>query len=159
MSFKPTISPQQASQKIKNWCAYQERSQQETRRKLLDYGLELHEAEEIVSQLISENYLNEERFAMALAGGKFRIKHWGRNKIKMELKKHGVSEYLVKKALQGFDETIYLSVMEKVIEKKIKMVKGVNRTKIFYSVLNYVVSKGFESNIASDKINEMLAQE
>ena len=75
-----TLSAQQVKQKIERYCAYQERSHQEVRKKLYDFGLYRDDVEEMLSSLITEGYLNEERFSKAFAGGKFRMKKWGRNK-------------------------------------------------------------------------------
>src|SRR6478672_11099295 len=77
----------QALVKAEAWCAYQERCQQEVRDKIYSWGLHEHEVENVIAELISKNFLNEERFAKAYAGGKFRIKKWGRVKIRMELKR------------------------------------------------------------------------
>ena len=84
---------EQAFLKIKHYCAYQERSHKEVMGKLYDLGLFKKDAELLVSQLIEEGYLNEERFAIQFAGGKFRIKQWGKKKIVYALKEKQVSEY------------------------------------------------------------------
>src|SRR6187401_2447386 len=96
------IGTEKALQKIKHYCAYQERSHYEVKEKLYSFGLYKNEVELLLSQLVEENYLNEERYAIAFAGGKFRIKQWGRVKIKYELKQKQVSEYSIKKALKQF---------------------------------------------------------
>ncbi len=145
-----------AHHKIKNWCAYQERSQFETRQKLFEYGLFSEDVEQIISLLIEENYLNEERFAFAFVSGKFNIKHWGRIKIKIELRKHKVSDYLIKKTLQNIDETNYTKTLTKLIEKKIKLTSEKNRQKLTYKLMQYVLSRGFESDISSELINNYL---
>ena len=72
------IDKKTAQLKLANFCAYQERSQQEVREKLVKMGILSDDLEDIIAFLISENFLNEERFAIAFAGGKFRIKHWGK---------------------------------------------------------------------------------
>ena len=92
-----SFTPQQALQKIKHYCAYQERCHSEVKEKLYGVGLRKNEVDEIISTLIEENYLNEERFAIQFAGGHFRIKNWGRVKIKYELKQKQVSDYCIKK--------------------------------------------------------------
>lgn len=145
-----------AEHKIKQWCAYQERSQNETRYKLYEYGLKELEVEEIISKLISENFLNEERFAMALAGGKFRIKHWGKIKIKIELKKHKISDYSINKALKSIEGDDYINMLTLVLEKKIIQTKVKEKQKLFYTVLNYAVSRGYERDLASDQLNKLL---
>ena len=105
--YKQTFTPDQALPKAKHYCAYQERCHSEVKDKLYSFGLNKKEVEQILSQLIEENYLNEERFAIQFAGGRFRIKQWGRVKIKYELKQKQVSEYSIKKALEQIKETEY----------------------------------------------------
>ncbi|HCM75832.1 MAG TPA: RecX family transcriptional regulator, partial [Cytophagales bacterium] len=78
---KQKLTPQQGLQKIYHYCAYQERSHKEVRNKLYDYGLWGSEVEDLLTRLITEDFLNEERFAKSFAGGKFRMKKWGRIKI------------------------------------------------------------------------------
>ena len=97
---KKPIDKKTALLKAADYCAYQERSQQEVRDKLYGYGLHHDEVEENLSELITQGYLNEERFAKAYAGGKFRIKGWGKRKILQGLKQHRISEYCI---MKGFE--------------------------------------------------------
>ncbi|HRD37568.1 MAG TPA: regulatory protein RecX [Bacteroidia bacterium] len=140
---------------MKNWCAYQERSQFEVRNKLFEYGIFNEEAENIISQLIQENFLNEERFALAFARGKFRIKRWGRIKIKLELKQHKVSEYCISKALKQIDGNEYFATLEKIIEKKTKEIKESNKIKKQYKIIKYAMSRGYEQDIIMDAIKKL----
>src|ERR1700709_658618 len=96
MAFKKYLTREQALQKARHYCGYQERCHSEVKEKLYSLGLHKQQVEECLSQLIEENYLNEERFAQQFAGGKFRMKQWGRVKIKYELKQKQVSEYCIK---------------------------------------------------------------
>jgi regulatory protein len=146
-----SITPFAALEKIKKWCAYQERSQHDTRKKLMEYGLQPDEAETIIAGLISENYLNEERFATAYASGRFRIKGWGRNKIRSGLRLHKVSEACIKSALEKIDEAEYAATLEKLIAKKMKLVKGDEKKKS-YAVVSHLVSKGFESDLVTEHL-------
>src|SRR5690606_33190020 len=99
----PAFTFEQALQKIKQYCAYQERCHSEVRDKLYSFGLRQSEVEEMITLLIVENYLNEERFAIHFAGGKFRMKQWGKHKIKQALKLRKVSDYCINKALKDID--------------------------------------------------------
>ena len=101
---KKYLTKEQALQKLKQYCAYQERSHQEVIQKLWDLGVRKSEHDEIVSGLIEEDYLNEERFAIHFAGGKFRMKDWGRKKIYYGLKEKGVSAYCITKALKSIGD-------------------------------------------------------
>jgi len=149
------LTPLVALEKMKNWCAYQERSQFEVRNKLVEYGIFNEEAENIISQLIQENFLNEERFALAFARGKFRIKRWGRIKIKLELKQHKVSEYCISKALKQIDGNEYFATLEKIIEKKTKEIKESNKIKKQYKIIKYAMSRGYEQDIIMDAIKNL----
>src|SRR5688500_5343884 len=118
------LTPAQALQKVKHYCAYQERSHAEVKDKLYSMGLWKNEAETILSQLIEEDYLNEERFARMFAGGKFRMKKWGKVKIRYELKQRQVSEYNIKKAMKEIDEEEYISTFDKQFDEKLKLLKS-----------------------------------
>lgn len=141
--------------KIESWCAYQERSQKETRDKLYGYGLHQNDVEQIITELIGNNFLNEERFAIAFAGGKFRIKKWGRIKIKLELRSRQVSDYCIKKALQQIPDNEYISTLEKILSQKAKLVSEPNKIKKHYKLIQYAASRGFEKDLIIDVLNEI----
>ncbi len=104
--------------------------------------------ESLLSQLIEEGYLNEERFAIAFAGGKFRIKKWGRIKIKYELKQKCVSEYNIKKALKEIDEGEYFKVLEKLAAEKWRSLKQEQYLNRQSKTINYLMQKGYEAGLA-----------
>src|SRR4029079_8694380 len=116
-------------EKAKKYCSYQERSQQEVRDKLYEWGLHRNEVEQAIAELVSENYLNEQRFAIAYAGGKFRMKEWGRIKIKLALKQKKVSDYCIRKALDEISSRDYKKTLNKLLSKKNKEVKESNPLK------------------------------
>jgi regulatory protein len=151
--FSQKLTKEQAYQKIKQYCAYQERCHKEVREKLYGYGLYKSEVEEILVNLIEEEYLNEERFAIGFAGGKFRMKHWGRNKILYELKQKQVSPYCIKVALQAIDESDYLASLQKLAVKKWESLEKENNLSRQAKVYAYLLQKGYEPN----KITEAIA--
>lgn len=136
--------------KAANFCAYQERTQQEVRKRLAELEVEGDEAEEMIVWLIENNYLNEERFARIFAGSKFRQKRWGRLKIRQELKMRGVSEYCLKAGMSEIDDEEYLQTLTDLLEKKAKEIKESNPLKRKQKLLSYALSKGFESDLVFD---------
>jgi regulatory protein len=141
-------SKEEALQKAKQYCAYQERSHSEAKEKLFGLGMNKKETDELLSELISGNYLNEERFAIQFAGGKFRIKQWGRVKIKYALKQKQVSEYCIKKALKGIDEHDYNKTAQKLFEQKLKTLKEEKNIFIKKRKLqDHLLQKGFEADL------------
>lgn len=136
-----------ALQKVANWCAYQERSQQEVRDKLYEWQIKPTEIEEIISTLIAENFLNEERFALAYVSGKFKIKKWGKIKIKQGLRFKKVPEPIIKKALNSIDGNEYFETLRLLLEKKQQTEKEKNAVKRQVKLVNYLYSKGYEKDL------------
>jgi regulatory protein len=149
---KKKLTPNQATIKAQLSCAYQERCQQEMRDKLYEWGLFSNDVENIIANLISDNFLNEERFAKAYAGGKFRIKKWGRIKIRIELKKRKISDYCIRKGMLEIEESDYLKTLKEIIAKKLKEIpKGKIQIRN-YKAAQYAISRGFESDLVWEAI-------
>ncbi len=130
--------------KARKYCAYQERSQQELRDKLYSWGLHRKEVEEVIVKMIEEGFINEERFAIAFAGGKFRMKRWGKIKIKQALKKKKVSDYCLRKALSQIDSSDYSKALEKVLKDYSKKISEKNPLRKKYRLAQHAISKGYE---------------
>ncbi|MBL0069199.1 MAG: RecX family transcriptional regulator [Chitinophagaceae bacterium] len=147
--YKKYLTKEQALQKLKHYCAYQERCHSEVKEKLYQLGVWKKEHDEIIASLIEENYLNEERFAVAYAGGHFRIKQWGRIKIKYELKQKQVSEYSIKKALKQIEDEEYGKVLEKLAREKYAALKNEQFLVRKKKTADYLVSKGYEADLVN----------
>jgi regulatory protein len=141
------LTKEQALQKLKHYCGYQERSHSEVKEKLYSLGVWKKDHDEIISTLIEENYLNEERFAMAFAGGKFRMKQWGRVKIRYELKQKQVSDYCIKKAMKQIDEEEYFKTAEKLARSKYGSLKTEQYLVRKKKTMDYLMQKGFENDL------------
>ena len=155
MAFQ-NFTPEQAVPKIKQYCAYQERCHAEVKEKLYSFGLHRKDVDEIITLLIEENYLNEERFAIQYAGGKFRIKHWGKNKIKQALKQKQVNDYCIKKALKNIDIADYIKAFEKIAEQRMKTLK--DEKNVFAKkrkLQDFLLMKGYESELVSMEVNKI----
>ncbi len=151
--YNKYYSKEEALQKAKQYCAYQERCHSEVKEKLYSFGMNKKEVDELLSELISENYLNEERFAILYAGGKFRIKQWGKVKIKYSLKQKQISEYCIKKALAAIDERDYTKTLEKLFDQKLKTMKAEKNIFIKKRKLqDHLMQKGFETSVVSKLI-------
>jgi regulatory protein len=141
---KVRIGKEQAIQRIRHYCAYQERAQQEVRDKLYELGMTKDEVEEIMSDLIAENFLNEERFAVQFAGGHFRIKGWGKVKIQHALQQKRVSSYNIKIGLKAIDEDAYLKTLQQLATKKWNSLKGERGLSRMAKTYAFLHQRGFE---------------
>ena len=146
------LTIKEAYPRIASFCAYQERTQNEVRERLKDFGIDGDEAEEVIVMLMSDNYLNESRFAITYAGGKSRIKKWGKNKIKQALKQKGISENCIKIAIQDIDNEDYFNNL-KLAEKKLAEIKETNPLKRKQKLLNFIQTKGYENDLVWEVLN------
>jgi regulatory protein len=155
MILKNKLTKEQALEKIKHYCSYQERCHSEVKSKLYTYGLRKVEVEEIIAKLIEHNFLNEERFAIQFAGGKFRMKHWGRKKIQYELQQKGITGFLLMLALKEIDEENYQATAQKLAAAKWNSLNGENKFVRQSKTNAYLLQKGYEQNIITQVINEI----
>jgi regulatory protein len=139
------LTPQEALSKLQRYCAYQERSHNEVRSKLIELGVYGDELENVMVALIEGNFLNEERFACTFARGKFNMKQWGRRRIIQELKRHRISEYCIKKAMEEIDEASYLITLRELLRKKLESLpKGEPPLAQRAKLMRYAFQKGYE---------------
>lgn len=155
MLYKKYLTKEQALQKLKHYCGYQERCHSEVKEKLYDLGVWKKEHDEIISTLIEEGYLNEERFAIAFARGKFRMKQWGRVKIKYEMKQKQVSEYSIKKALKQIDEEEYRELLAKLAKEKYASLKSEQYMVRKKKTMDYLFQRGFEGELVSEAMKAL----
>jgi regulatory protein len=143
--------------KAANYCVYQERTHQEVRKKLSEWKVFGDETEEIISWLITENYLNEERYAKAFAGGKFRVKNWGKLKINFELKARKISAYCIKSGLAEITDVEYQEKIDFLINKKMAELELLeNQFEKSNKIFRHLTSKGFEPELVNEGIRKKL---
>ena len=139
-----------AIERLQNYCALQDRCQWDVIRKMKEWRLTQNTQDHILELLISKQYINEERFAISFCQGKFRIKKWGKNKIKNELKKRDISQNCIIKGLNSIDEDQYQEVLKKIIEQKTDKSKEKNPFIKNNKIAKYLIQKGFENDLIWD---------
>lgn len=149
------LTPQQALLKLQRYCAYQERSHYEVRSKLIELGVYGETLEGVMAELIEGNFLNEERFARSFARGKFRMKQWGRRRIVQELKRHRISEYCIRKAMEEIDEADYLAALRNLLRKKLEsMPQGEPPLAQRAKLIRHAYARGFEQEVIEVILSE-----
>ena len=151
---RKVLTKDQALQKLRQYCAYQERSHYEVQQKLYELGIRKQEHDEIIANLIEEDYLNEERFAKAFAGGKFRMKDWGRKKIYYALKEKKVSEYSIKQAMKEIDEDEYLKNLKELAQDKYESLKDEQYLARKKKTIDFMIQKGYEFDLVTKALSE-----
>ncbi len=144
---------------ITRYCEYQERCHSEVRNKLYELGCTTSEVEDGIAGLIEIDLLNEERFARSYARGKFRMKQWGREKIKQQLKLKKISDFCIKKGLSEIDAEEYDRILHKLMEKKLNELKSERSELVLkLKIYRYIVQKGYERDIVIDLLNTMIKE-
>lgn len=148
----PSQNLTEAKNKLENYCAYQERCHQEVTQKLKAIAIDENDANEIIVHLIENNYLNEERFACAFARGKHRIKKWGTIRIQNELKSRQISSNIITTALKEITPEEYLDTFHTLAERHWETITENNAIKKRKKFCDYLLRKGFESNLIYEKV-------
>ncbi|MCB0525792.1 MAG: regulatory protein RecX [Saprospiraceae bacterium] len=113
------LTPDQLLIRLQQYCAYRERCPKEIRSKLKDLGADTEIARQIMQVLEGDNFFNEKRFALAYAGGKFRVNNWGKVRIRLELKMREIDPDLIEEALDSIEMEDYEATLSKLIERKL----------------------------------------
>ncbi len=146
----------EATKKIENYCAYQDRCHKEVITKLKEMGMIPMAIDQIVGQLIEDKFLNEERFAKSFARGKFKIKKWGKNRIVNELKYRDISKYNINTALKEIDPQEYLETLDALAKKRLQQLPEPNIQKRKKKLADYLLYRGWESNLVYQKVLELV---
>lgn len=155
MLKKKSYSLNEAKKKLENFCSYQERCHKEVKEKLRELGMIQSASQEIIAQLIQEDYLNETRFAKSFARGKFRIKNWGRNRISRELKSRNITDYNIKMGMQEFTEIEYEETFYNLIEKRKKSVEHLPIDQQKKKIFSYLSYRGWEHEKIYNALNQL----
>ena len=144
-----------AIERIKNYCALQDRCQWDVLEKMREWGLQQATKDHILEILINEKFVDEERYATSFCRGKFRIKNWGKRKITNELKRKQISIICINIGLQEIDDNDYNQVLDKLFHQKKATLKDKNQFIKKTKIANFLIQRGFESNLVWDKIREL----
>ena len=153
--MNPIYTIKTAIPKIEHYCAYQERCHEEVVQKLRSMKMDSDEIDAIIVHLIASNFLNESRFACSFARGKHRIKHWGKIRIVNELKFRKISQYNINLALKEITTEEYEATFHNLAEQNWESIRESNPLKKRTKFCDYVLRKGFESNLAYEKVKEL----
>lgn len=153
-----TYTVEEAKRKLEQYCAYQDRCHAEVLQKLKSMNMISQACDVIITHLIEHNFLNEERFAKSFARGKFRIKNWGRIRIKNELKVRDITRFNLEAALKEIPDGEYLEAFHSLAEKQWDNIRETNIQKKKKKLFDFLIRKGFESNLIYDKLSELAAQ-
>lgn len=154
--YRKRLTKEQALQKLRFYCRYQQRCQSEIKQKLFELGINQKDHDELIGELIKENCLNDERFAVAFVSGRFKMKQWGRKKIQKGLKEKRVSDEIAQKALEQINKNEYMTILNKLAKEKYASLKHEQYLVRRKKTMDYLMQKGYEVDLIRDTINNFL---
>tara|TARA_B100000767_G_scaffold43551_1_gene37504 strand:- start:189 stop:653 length:465 start_codon:yes stop_codon:yes gene_type:complete len=149
------LTNKQIEGKLQYYCSYQDRCHKEVIEKLKTFNIKSNESNEIISNLIKDNYLNESRFSENFVRGKFKIKNWGKVRIVRELKQRNISRYNINLGLKEIDSQEYQNKFDEIFKNKLSSLDNLNKTIKKKKIISYLLYRGWESNLIYSKINEI----
>lgn len=155
MQTKKSHTLLEATKKLEHYCAYQERCHKEVKEKLKSLHMIPEAIDVIIVHLLEHNFLNESRFAKTYVSGKLRIKFWGRHRLTFELKKKDVSKFNINEALKVINKEEYIDIFTQLAKKKASSITETNNYKKRKKLIDYLISKGWESHLVYEKANEL----
>ncbi len=149
------LSKEDALYHMQKICSLQDRCSSEIRTRLIEHGVYGVELEQVLAELIVDNFLNEERFAKAYVSGKFKIKRWGKIKIRQGLKYRQISDYSIKKGMKEIDPEDYLITLINLLEKKNSVLRAKDKWDRIKKLTSYAQQKGYEYDIIKKALAEI----
>ena len=132
--------------KARKYCSYQERCLADVKAKLKEWNAADRTVEKIIQSLEKEDYINEERYAIAFALGKLRNNKWGRNKIFYAMTRKRIPEIYIQMGLNEIDEEEYINILRSVLQSK--KIDEKDEFKRNSKLVKYAVQKGYQASLA-----------
>ena len=151
--YKKRLAKEQVLQKLRFYCRYQQRCQSEVKEKLFELGVNKRDHDELITELVKENCLNDERFAVAFARGRFKLKQWGRKKIQKGLREKRVSDEIAQKALEQINKKEYGAILNKLAKERYAALKHEQHLVRKKKTMDYLMQKGYELDLVKEAIN------
>ena len=151
--YKKRLTKEQVLQKLRFYCRYQQRCQSEVKEKLFELGVNKKDHDELITELVKENCLNDERFAVAFARGRFKLKQWGRKKIQKGLREKRVSDEIAQKALEQINKKEYGAILNKLAKERYAALKHEQHLVRKKKTMDYLMQKGYELDLVKEAIN------
>ena len=145
--FKKKLSRDEALKKAQKFCAYRDRCANEMEVKLKEWGLSQKDIDHIVDDLVETNFINDGRFALSFARGKFNNNKWGRFKIRLALREKRIHDEVIESAISKLDEKEYLKTARNLVENKKEQFSGDDERQVRSKVYYFMVSKGYEPEV------------
>ncbi len=128
-------------------CAHAEHCQYEMLEKMRRWELPEDAQARVMQQLVSELYVDDERYTRAFIKDKIRYNKWGRRKVEQALWQKRIDEDIRQRVLDEVDDDEYLSVLRPLLKQKRKSIKASNDYELNQKLMRFALGRGFTFDI------------
>ena len=145
--MKKEITEQEAYLRLTALCAQAEHCQQEMRDKMKRWEIVPDVQERVITRLIKERYIDDERYARAFVKDKIRYNKWGRRKIQQGLWMKRIDDDIQQRILDEIDDEEYLNVLKSLLTQKRKSIKAQSDYELNQKLVRFALGRGFTFDI------------
>lgn len=149
------LTTAQAMNRAAALCSRSEQAPADIRDKLLQWGLSADEAGQVLDQLTSQGFIDEQRYARAFVNDRFAFNGWGRVKIAHQLRLKGISGELINEAMNLIDEEKYRQRLIELLRVKWRSVSDREPRAAWAAMMRFAASRGFEAGIAGECVKQV----
>ena len=137
-------------------CSQSEHCKAQIMEKLSLWGVSVQDAYNIIDYLEKEKYIDNKRFVRAYCHDKFCYNHWGRIKIRQMLRHLRLSDEEIEEGMQTINDDDYLEALNDVLQAKDRSLREKDIYLRKAKLVRHLLSRGFETDLAVDAVNEYL---
>ena len=134
-------------------CAQAEHCQWEMTEKMRRWELTEEAQARVMQRLVSERYVDDERYARAFVKDKVRYNKWGRRKVEQALWQKHIDEFVRQQVLDEVDDDEYISILRPMLQQKRKSTKASSDYELNGKLIKFAMSRGFTMDIIKQCIN------
>lgn len=154
MVKRKVVSKEEALFRLKHLCAGSEKCLYDIRQKLLHWNL-AEEVDSICSKLLSENYIDEARYAESFVKDKVRFSKWGRIKARYNLRMKGVADSDIDEAMSALPQEDYAEMVAKELDKKMRSLKDSDDFKKKQKLYAFAAQRGYEQDLVRSVLGDL----
>ncbi|MBQ8713412.1 MAG: RecX family transcriptional regulator [Prevotella sp.] len=141
------VTEQGAFLQLAQLCARSEHCQHEMQEKMRRWEMSEEAQARVMQRLVSERYVDDERYARAFVRDKIRYNKWGRRKVEQALWAKHIDEDIRQRVLGEVDDDEYLSVLRPLLKQKRRSTKAQSDYELNQKLVKFALQRGFTFDI------------
>lgn len=137
-------SPEQLKLKAEAYCAEAERCEYDVLLKLRQWRASDEVTARILAHLYQQDYLNPQRYCRAFVRDKYRLTHWGRQKIIQALRMKQLPTSAIENALNEIETDEYDQILARLLSQKRRSLKASTNYELNTKLIRFALGRGYQ---------------